>query len=519
MSSKKTEVVYANVGDAAWGLFLKGSPSWYKMTILGFLILNPIVLATFGNFAAGWLLLAEFIFCLAMALKCYPLPAGGLLALEAVCIKMTTPHKVFEEAHHNFEVIMLLMFMVAGIFFMQDFLKWVFTKALAVIYKKRRLSVMFCFTGAFLSAFLDALTVTAVVIMVASGFFLLFSNKLWEMLNPDKIGEEGRYIQPEEMVLSSEEELQLKEADRQNLEGFRDFLRSLLMHAAVGTMLGGVCTLVGEPQNLLIGTLLKWDFATFFKKMSPITMPVFFSGIATCWAVEKWKICGHGAEMPLEVRGLIVEKAGEKLSNVMKVKIGWQAIMGVYIVIALALHLGAPGLIGLSVIVMLTAAAGSSSEHDIGPAFKEALPFTSLLVVFFAIVAVIDDNKLFKPVTDWVLSLEGKPRLLAFYIANGVLSAISDNVFVATVYMNEITAALKAGTITQEQYESFAIAINTGTNIPSIATPNGQAAFLFLLTSSVAGMIKLSYVKMLKLALPYTIVCSTVGALAVWFLL
>ena len=28
--------------------------------------------------------------------------------------------------------------------------------------------------------------------------------------------------------------------------------------------------------------------------------------------------------------------------------------------------------------------------------------------------------------------------------------------------------------------------INTGTNIPSVATPNGQAAFLFLLTSSLS---------------------------------
>ena len=25
------------------------------------------------------------------------------------------------------------------------------------------------------------------------------------------------------------------------------------MHGAVGTVLGGVCTIVGEPQNLLIG--------------------------------------------------------------------------------------------------------------------------------------------------------------------------------------------------------------------------------------------------------------------------
>ena len=44
--------------------------------------------------------------------------------------------------------------------------------------------------------------------------------------------------------------------------------------------------------------------------------------------------------------------------------------------------------------------------------------------------------------------------------------------------------------ITREQFDKLAIAINTGTNIPSIATPNGQAAFLFLLTSSLAPLDK-----------------------------
>ena len=32
--------------------------------------------------------------------------------------------------------------------------------------------------------------------------------------------------------------------------------------------------------------------------------------------------------------------------------------------------------------------------------------------------------------------------------------------------------------ISRDQFDKLAIAINTGTNIPSIATPNGQAAFL-----------------------------------------
>ena len=62
-------------------------------------------------------------------------------------------------------------------------------------------------------------------------------------------------------------------------------------------------------------------------------------------------------------------------------------------------------------------------------------------------------------------------------------------------------------------------AVNTGTNIPSIATPNGQAAFLFLLTSSLAPLINLSYLKMVKMALPYTIILTIVGLYSITYLL
>ena len=102
-----------------------------------------------------------------------------------------------------------------------------------------------------------------------------------------------------------------------------------------------------------------------------------------------------------------------------------------------------------------------------------------------------------------------------FFLANGVLSMISDNVFVATVYINEVKAALDAGTITRPEFDQLAVAINTGTNIPSVATPNGQAAFLFLLTSALAPLIRLSYGKMVLMALPYTIVLTSVGLAAV----
>ena len=146
-------------------------------------------------------------------------------------------------------------------------------------------------------------------------------------------------------------------------------------------------------------------------------------------------------------------------------------------------------------------------------------PFTALLVVFFSIVAVIDAQGLFDPVILWVLGLEGTDQIAAFYLANGLLSAISDNVFVATIYINEIVAALNAGQITRDTFDLMAVAINTGTNIPSVATPNGQAAFLFLLTSAVAPLIRLSYGRMVYMALPYTIAMTLTGLVMVIYVL
>ena len=67
--------------------------------------------------------------------------------------------------------------------------------------------------------------------------------------------------------------------------------------------------------------------------------------------------------------------------------------------------------------------------------------------------------------------------------------------------MNEIVLALENNVITENQFDRLAVAINTGTNLPSVATPNGQAAFLFLLTSSLAPLIGLSYLKMVYKAL------------------
>ncbi|MFV8817276.1 sodium/proton antiporter NhaB [Haliea sp. E17] len=490
--------------SALWRNFLGPSPVWYKQTIVAFLVLNPLLLWTAGPFITGWVLIAEFIFTLALALRCYPLQPGGLLALEAVLLGMTSPESVYHEAVLNFEVILLLMFMVAGIYFMKELLLFVFTKILLKVESKILLSLLFSLVAAFLSAFLDALTVTAVLISVGVGFFSVYH----------KVAS-GKGL-PDEHDHSQDESVQ--DTHRADLEQFRAFLRSLLMHGAVGTALGGVCTLVGEPQNLLIATVAGWDFVTFAKYMAPVTMPVLFCGLSTCMLLELTGKFGYGAKLPSSVRTVLADFEARQSSQRnprTNARLAVQAVVAVLLVVALAMHWAAVGLVGLMVMVLLTAFNGVTEEHQIGHAFEEALPFTALLVVFFAIVAVIHDQHLFHPVIEAVLAMNAEIRPTMFFIANGLLSMISDNVFVATVYISEVKAALDAGTITRLEFDHLAVAINTGTNLPSVATPNGQAAFLFLLTSALAPLIRLSYGRMVIMAFPYTIVLGGVGLLCV----
>jgi NhaB family Na+:H+ antiporter len=523
---------------------LGSAPDWYKLTLAAFLVLNPIMLVTAGPFVTGWLLIVQFIFTLAMALSCHPLPAGGLLALEAVLLGLTSPQALYDETLHNFPVILLLIFMVAGIYFMKDMLQYVFTKILMKVRGKIALSLLFCFAGAFLSAFLDALTVTAVIIAVAYGFYEVYHRQA--SAEKSRIGEDAA----------------MDETGRRDLKQFRGFLRNLMMHGAVGTALGGVCTLVGEPQNLLIAHEMGWHFAEFFFKVAPVSMPVLFVGLATTVVVERYALFGYGFKLPAEVRRVLAAEDARReaaMTNRQRAALAVQAVTAIYLVVALALHLAEVGVIGLSVIIVLTAFCGKTEEHQIGNAFTEALPFTALLVVFFTVVAVIHDQHLFAPVTNFVLSLTGRTQTAAYYLANGLLSMISDNVFVATVYITETKThfiklldavpglglsgaelmarlgapgasrdVVLAGLPSQAQsavvgilahFDRLAVAINTGTNIPSVATPNGQAAFLFLLTSALAPLIRLSYGEMVRQALPYTVSMTLTGLAAVWFFL
>jgi NhaB family Na+:H+ antiporter len=294
------------------------------------------------------------------------------------------------------------------------------------------------------------------------------------------------------------------------------------MHGAVGTTIGGVCTLVGEPQNLLIGQAASWHFLQFAVEVAPVTIPTVIAGLLTCVLVEKLGWFSYGEEMPDSVRAILADYDREesaKMTASHRQVLIVQLAVALLLVVALAFHWAEVGIIGLMIIVLATTFTGVVEEGRLGKAFEAALPFTALLVVFFVIVAEIHHQHLFDPILEWVLHLEGKAESVALFGAAGLLSMISDNVFVASIWITEIKGALDRGEITREAFDMLAVAINTGTNIPSIATPNGQAAFLFLLTSALAPVIRLSYLRMVWMSIPYLITMTSAAVVGVVYFL
>ena len=404
--------------------FLGNSPKWFKITMLSFLVVNVLSFYLLGPSITAWLFIGEFIFTLAMALKCYPLQSGGLIAIQALLLGLTTPETAYHEVHQNLEVLLLLVFMVAGIYFMKPLLMFIFSKVFIRIKSKLLLSLLFVSLSAILSAFLDALTVMAVLISVSVGFYGVY-HKIHSGLGD----------------VNDNDILDKDELSGETFNQFKSFLRSLIMHGAVGTALGGVCTIVGEPQNLLIGQKMGWDFAEFFFRMAPISIPVFFCGLLTTVLLELTGWFGFGAKLPAVASQIIkayIDEEDVKRRAKDKYALWVQGVAAILLIFSLALHIAPVGFIGLALIIFQTAFMGITDEHSLGHAFEEALPFTGLLVVFFVIVAMIHDQHLFSPIIEWALQQDLKNQPSLFYAANGFLSAISDNVFVATVYIGEV---------------------------------------------------------------------------------
>lgn len=225
----KDFVVEIFYGCVLWCNFFGQLLDWYKLVLIIFLIVNLLVFVVV-LFVVGWLLVVEFIFIFVMVLKCYLLLLGGLLVIEVLLIGMISLVYVWDEIVGNLEVLFLLMFMVVGIYFMKQFLLFVFMCLLLGICSKMLLLLVFCLVVVFFLVFFDVLMVVVVVISVVVGFYGIYYCVVLVCLDDSDLFDDS-YIEQYYCEV---------------LEQFCGFLCSLMMYVGVGIVFGGVMIMVGE---------------------------------------------------------------------------------------------------------------------------------------------------------------------------------------------------------------------------------------------------------------------------------
>ncbi|MBN0141133.1 sodium/proton antiporter, partial [Pseudomonas aeruginosa] len=96
-------------------------------------------------------------------------------------------------------------------------------------------------------------------------------------------------------------------------------------------------------------------------RMAPVTLPVMVCGLLTCLLVEKYRLFGYGEPLPPTVRKVLQEfddRSRAQRSRQERLRLIAQALIGVWLIVALAFHLAEVGLIGLSVIILATTFTG-----------------------------------------------------------------------------------------------------------------------------------------------------------------
>lgn len=136
------------------------------------------------------------------------------------------------EIEVNFEVFLLLVFMVVGIYFMKDLFMFLFIKLVIKVKNKFIFLLLFIFVLVFFFVFFDVFMVVVVIISVGFGFYFIYYKVVLGKefyLDYDYISDDGVY-----------------DLGRNDLEDFCVFFCNFMMYLVVGIVLGGVMMMVGE---------------------------------------------------------------------------------------------------------------------------------------------------------------------------------------------------------------------------------------------------------------------------------
>jgi Na+/H+ antiporter NhaD/arsenite permease-like protein len=204
--------------------------------------------------------------------------------------------------------------------------------------------------------------------------------------------------------------------------------------------IGGTATLIGDPPNILIGSLVDLDFNAFVYNLAPIVVLILV--VQTIMIHAIW---GRDMKTTAEARaGVMAMKASEAIVDwlLLKQSLVVLTVVMVAFVLARPLHLepATIAMLGAAILMLLDnwAHHAEKAAHNIHQTFSDVEWITIFFFIgLFIVVHGVEVGGLLKLLGDGLVTATGGDLAktgIAILWASAVLSAIVDNIpFVATM--------------------------------------------------------------------------------------
>jgi Na+/H+ antiporter NhaD/arsenite permease-like protein len=204
--------------------------------------------------------------------------------------------------------------------------------------------------------------------------------------------------------------------------------------------IGGTATLIGDPPNILIGSLVDLDFNAFVYNLAPIVVLILV--VQTIMIHAIW---GRDMKTTAEARaGVMAMKASEAIVDwlLLRQSLVVLTVVMVAFVLARPLHLepATIAMLGAAILMLLDnwAHHAEKAAHNIHQTFSDVEWITIFFFIgLFIVVHGVEVGGLLKLLGDGLVTATGGDLAktgIAILWASAVLSAIVDNIpFVATM--------------------------------------------------------------------------------------
>lgn len=286
---------------------------------------------------------------------------------------------------------------------------------------------------------------------------------------------------------------------------------------------GGASTLVGDPPNVILGTMLGFNFNDFVIHAGPIAFVSTLVIVFIFYLSNRRMLQRADREIKIDELGEL--DGGEIITNPFALKIGLVGFgAAIFLLVthnALASAFGIRLTTATSALIpalLVTIAGGKETEHIIRKIDIESLVF---FIGLFIIMGALEKTKFIAMIADQIFTLARGNQLgllLMLHWGSGFTSAVVDNIpmALAMAYVMKDMAGLAGAPALSLMVWSLALGVDMGGNMTPVGASANVVAYAYLM-HFYGSEGRIGWLRWIKMAAPPTIAAMLIASLFLYF--